>query len=183
MGSSGPGYLQSQDDAHGLRSARGLGEAFAGSPPPELMRRLPQSVRSLSLWRVASHATGHGFGGSGPRRGLENRCCHLQKTHPGLLPLRCVDACHQECTACNRGAGPPNERPRGPKIDRRKHLGTGSLTHRFCDRGRRSPSDQHPPRSRARHCLATRPSSCTANSRANRPACWTMTVRTPFPRP
>ncbi len=80
-------------------------------------------------------------------------------------------------------ARPPNERPRGPKIDRGKHLGAGSLTHRFCDRGRRSPSDQHPPRSIARHCLATRPSSCTTNSRANRPASSTMTVRTPFPRP
>lgn len=151
---------------HGLRSARGLDEASAGSPPPELMRLLAQPVRSLSFMACCE-----------PCRGAWFSC---QRTRPrtgeSMLPR----------AVYNRGGGPPNERASGPKIDRRKYLGAGGLTHQFCDLGRRCPSDQHPLRSIARHCVApsrAMPGSCTTNSRANRPASSTMTVRTPFPRP
>lgn len=75
-------------------------------------------------------------------------------------------------------ARPPHERPRGPKIDRRKHLGAASLTHRFGDRGRRSPSDQHPPRVNSstlpcdkaellHHQLAGKPTSVLDDDRAD----------------
>ena len=83
---------------------------------------LAQPVRSLSFMACCEPCRGAWFSWQRTRRGLENRYCHLQKTHPGLLPLGCVDACHQECTACNRGA-PTNERPSGPKIDRAKAPG------------------------------------------------------------